>query len=83
MASTILKTNHGECPLWGVPVSVSGWYRSSDAVEWTFSRAECPIIANSKLNPYDQDLRYKYMRCEDCESCSLYTEFQASITSAR
>lgn len=78
-----LKSNSGKCPKWDVSVSVSGLYRQEDRTEWSFVRAECPIIQNSNLPVYDQDPKYKFMSCTDYASCPLYTQFQPSTTSDR
>lgn len=73
--------NCGACPLWGVEVSIAGLYASRSDGSWMFVRSECPIINNSKRHIYEQDERYKYMRCTDPFACPLYTKFQPSITS--
>ena len=84
MILTALKTNSGNCPYWGVSVSVSGFYCEPDEHgRQVFVRAECPIIENSKLPIYEQSEQYKYMKCDDQFSCPLYTQFQPSITSDR
>ena len=31
--------------------------------EMQFAYATCPIVENSKLDPYDQGKEYKYLRC--------------------
>ncbi len=80
MMVTILKANSGKCPLWNVDVSVSGWYGEKEPDKWSFLRAECPIIQNSKLPLWKQEQRYKLMFCKDKFSCPLYTQFQPSIT---
>lgn len=81
MLISSLKSNTGECPYWGVSVSVLGLYKQLESGAWTFTHAECPIIQNSKLPPYEQEDRYKYMFCKNPSACPLYTEFQPSITS--
>lgn len=80
MIVSSLCANSGDCPLWGVSVSVMGMYGLRPDGRWGFLRAECPIIKNSALPAYDQEERYKYMRCQDKFSCPLYTQFQPSIT---
>lgn len=80
MLLAALKSNCGKCPKWGVSVSVSGLYRECDGGKWSFVRAECPIIQNAKLPPYEQDVKYKYMTCSDYASCPLYSQFQPSTT---
>ena len=50
--TTILRSNSGECPLWGVAVSVRGWYEEKEKNVWSFLRAECPIIENAKPVSY-------------------------------
>ena len=75
-----LRENCGECPLWGVLVSVPGIYVKIDDSHWKFRRAECPIIQNAKLPIYKQKQEYKLMFCKDKFSCPLYTQFQPSIT---
>lgn len=75
-----LTANNGECPLWGVRVAVSGYYRECEG-KWLFMKAVCPIVENSKLPIWEQDEEYKYMFCKDRFSCPLYTQFQDSITS--
>lgn len=77
------KNNCGKCPFWGVNVCVRGYYSEREDGSWTFLRAECPIVENSKLPVYDQSEEFKYMRCNDPYSCPLYTQFQPSITSDR
>ena len=81
MIVSTLKANSGKCPYWDVDVSVCGVYGEREPGRWSFLRAECPIVENSKLPIYEQDIRYKYMRCNDPHSCPLYTQFQLSITS--
>lgn len=76
-----MKANSGSCPCWGASVCVQGLYREIEDGSWSFSRAECPIIENSRLPVYDQAEEYKYMRCSDYRKCPLYTQFQPSITS--
>ena len=78
--TTILRSNSGECPLWGVAVSVRGWDEEKEKNVWSFLRAECPIIENAKLPLYKQKQEYKLMFCKDAFSCPLYTEFQPKIT---
>jgi len=80
---TALKPNCGKCPVWDVSVGVSGLYKQLENDTWSFARAECPIIQNSKLPVYDQDPRYKYMKCPDPHACPLYTQFQPLITSKK
>lgn len=80
VTTSILKSNNGECPLWGVDVSVCGWYRETKSGMWEFLRAECPIIENSQLPRYEQKQEYELMFCKDRFSCPLYTEFQPKIT---
>lgn len=75
-----LKSNHGKCPVWGVDVSVVGWYREIDPTTWDFVNAECPIIENSKLPRCDQRQEYELMSCPAPSACPLYTEFQPRIT---
>lgn len=81
MEVTVLRTNSGECPRWGVRVSVRGWYGKQEDGSWRFLRAECPIIENAKKPRYEQDAEYRMMRCQDRYSCPFYTEFQPSTTS--
>lgn len=81
MILSVMKTNSGECPYWGVNVCVSGYYGEAIDGRRSFVRAECPIVENSKLSPYEQSENYKYMRCGNKSSCPLYTQFQPSITS--
>lgn len=83
MLVAALKSNCGTCPAWGVPVSVSGVYKQFENGTWSFTRAECPIIQNSKLPVYDQAPEYKYMKCPDPHACPLYTQFQSEITSKK
>lgn len=83
MFVSIPCSNTGICPYWGISVSVYGVYGEKSKGTWSFLRAECPIIQNSKLPPYDQDERYKYMFCKNPYSCQLYTQFQPSITSEK
>lgn len=81
MATTsILKSNNGKCPLWGVDVSVRGWYRKAEDSTWEFIRAECPIVENSTLPRHEQKQEYELMFCKDRLSCPLYKEFQPKIT---
>lgn len=82
MIVAVLRTNSGKCPYWDVDVCVQGMYGEREDGSWSFLRAECPIIKNSKLPIYEQDDEYKYMKCADQYSCPLYTQFQRSITSA-
>ena len=82
MTST-LKANSGKCPFWDIDVSVIGWYREKEGNTWSFLRAECPIIQNSKLPIWEQEQRYKLMSCKDPSQCPLYTEFQPSMTLER
>lgn len=77
---TILKSNQGKCPIWGVDVSILGWYKEANPETWDFANAECPIIENSKLPRYEQKQEYELMSCPDPSSCPLYTEFQPRIT---
>ena len=79
VTTSILKSNNGECPLWGVDVSVCGWYRKSEDGTWEFLRAECPIIENSKLPRHEQKQEYELMFCNDRFNCPLYKEFQPKI----
>ena len=65
MLVTTSKANCGKCPIWGVDVSVSCWYGEKGNGVWSFLRAECPIIENSKLPLHKQDRRYKLMFCKD------------------
>ena len=81
MYVTIMQTNSGECPCWNVRVSVHGYYGERSDCTWTFLRAKCPIVENSKLPIYEQSPKYKYMVCDDPRNCPLYTEFQPLITS--
>lgn len=83
MLIAALKSNNGICPCWGVPVCVSGLYKQFGNESWSFARAECPIIQNSKLPVYDQEPKYKYMKCPDPHACPLYTQFQPVITSRK
>lgn len=73
--------NSGKCPCWGVEIAVIGLYTKGENGDWRFIRQECPIIQNSQLPVYDQDTRYKYMKCAKPSDCPLYTQFQPSITS--
>ena len=77
---SILKANHGKCPLWGVEVSVKGWYREVVDGVWEFLRAECPIIENAKLPRHEQKQSYELMFCKGHFPCPLYQEFQPKIT---
>ena len=72
--------NCGVCPLWDVPIAISSLYRKVDG-QWCLLRPVCPIIENSKLPVWEQDEEYKYMFCNDCFSCPLYTRFQPTMTS--
>lgn len=83
MLIAALKSNNGICPCWGVTVSISGLYKQLENGTWSFTRAECPIIQNSKLPVYDQESKYKYMKCPDPHACPLYTQFQPVITSTK
>lgn len=83
MLLAALKSNSGKCPVWDVMVGVSGLYKSSETGTWSFVRAECPIIENSKLPVYDQAPKYKYMKCPDPHACPLYSQFQPSVTSEK
>lgn len=83
MIISVSRINSGKCPCWDVPVCVCGVYGEEPNGCWTFLRAECPIIENAKLPVYDQDERYKYMKCPDSSACSLYTQFQPLITSEK
>lgn len=78
--TTILKVNHGKCPVWDVDVSISGWYGEKVKGTWSFLRAECPIIQNSKLARDEQEQKYELMHCPNPFICPLYTEFQPRIT---
>lgn len=80
MIVSVLKANSGKCPYWDVPVCVRGVYGQRADESWAFLRAECPIEENSKRPVYDQEEKYKYMRCPDNFDCPLYTQFQPSIT---
>lgn len=78
--SDIKQANSGKCPHCGVEVTVLGWYRERPNGTWVFSRAECPIIENSRLPVWEQCERYKYLRCLGQIDCSLYSAFQPTIT---
>ena len=78
--TTILRSNNGKCPLWGVDVSVCGWYREAPSGAWKFLRAECPIIQNSRLPRHEQQQVYELMSCDNYGSRPLYKEFQPVIT---
>lgn len=80
MFTTVLRTNSGKCPYWDVDVCVCGVYGERSDGKWTFLRANCPIIENSKLPVYEQESVYKYMKCGDRRTCPLYTQFQPLIT---
>ena len=69
--TTILRSNSGECPLWGVAVSVRGWYEEKEKNVWSFLRAECPIIENAKLPLYKQKQEYTGWQTEDKTGRSL------------
>lgn len=75
-----LAANSGECPVWKVPVTVTGFYREKENGDWSFLRAECPIIQNAKLPREDQIQKYELMYCPNPNTCTLYTEFQPCIT---
>ncbi len=80
MLVTTFKSNFGECPLWDVDVAVRCWYGEKEPGVWSFLRAECPIIENSKRPLHEQEQQYKLMFCKDKFSCPLYTGFQPTIT---
>ena len=82
VTKSILRSNNGKCPLWGVDVSVCGWYRETEDGTWVFLRAECPIIENSKLPRHAHEQKYELMFCNDRSTCPLYKEFQPRITEA-
>ncbi len=77
---SILRTNSGKCPCWAIDVSVHGWYKEQTKGNWTFLKAECPIIENSKLPHYEQNNDTKMMFCPNPENCPLYTKFQPFVT---
>ena len=82
MNMSYLRVNTGECPIWGVEVSVYGMYGECEDGTWKFLHADCPIIENSKLAIHEQDPKYKMMFCQGKTECPLYTRFQPSTTSA-
>ncbi len=80
--TSTLDAHSGKCPHCGVDVTVIGWYREREPGVWTFLRAECPIIENSKLPYSKQSEQYKYLRCKGIEGCPLYIGFRSKITQA-
>lgn len=76
ITKSILKCNSGKCPIWGVDVSVYGWYKAAEAGRWVFLRAECPIIENAKLPRWEQNPDYAWMSCKHQQDCPLYRSFQ-------
>lgn len=81
MYVSAMRANSGKCPCWDVDVCVSGLYGERPDGSWTFLRAKCPIIENSKLPHYEQSPEYKYMGCKSPRECPLYSQFQPLITS--
>lgn len=55
------------CPCFNETVTLSGKYfhtnNPSNPYEAKFSCATCPIIENSRLPVYEQNEKYKYIRC--------------------
>lgn len=55
------------CPALNEKITLSAKYifteNPDNEYEMQFAYATCPIVENSKLDPYDQCEEYKYLRC--------------------
>lgn len=80
ITKSILKCCSGKCPIWGVDVSVYGWYKAVEVGRWVFLRAECPIVENAKLPLWKQNPDYRAMVCSHHSECHLYRSFQPETT---
>lgn len=81
---SVLITSIGRkkhCDLLDMDLDISGYYIiSKDNKTAKFSRASCPIVENSKKQPYEQCEDYKYLRCTDNGACDLCSLFPKEIT---
>lgn len=76
--TSISRIKH--CDLLNRDLHISGDYVISDNNKTArFLRAICPVVENSKKQPYEQCEEYKYLRCTD-EDCDLRTLFPKEIT---
>lgn len=80
MIVSILASHSGECQFWKIPVTVSGWYGQHQDGPWSFLRAECPIIENSKLPREEQQPEMRMMSCPGSQDCPLFSGFQSHAT---
>lgn len=80
MIVSTLDSHSGECPFWKIPVTVAGWYGQQQDGSWSFLRAECPIIENSKLPREEQLPEMRMMSCPGSQDCPLFSGFQPHTT---
>lgn len=77
--TSIARKKH--CDLLDLDLHISGEYVTSDDNKTAkFLRATCPIVENSKKQPYEQCEDYKYLRCTDNGKCDLCLLFPKEIT---
>lgn len=77
--TSISRIKH--CDSLDLDLHISGDYVISDDHKTaTFMRATCPIVENSKKQPYEQCEEYKYLRCIDSGNCDLCSLFPKEIT---
>lgn len=72
------------CPCLKIEVTLKGKYyfteNENNPYEASFRYAICPIVENSKINTYEQDDEYKYLRCPNSnERCDHMFDFPKII----
>lgn len=72
----------GYCPHIKEKVTLSGKYGySDDNTTAKFKGFTCPIAENAKLEPYDQEEKYKYLRpCDNIYECPIAKGFKETIS---
>ena len=72
----------GYCPHIDETVTLSGKYGfGEDVTKARFLCFTCPIVENAKLEPYEQEEKYKYLKpCNNIYDCPIAKGFKEIIS---
>ena len=75
------------CPIYEMEIVIRGRYvlsdRSANPFELKFTGGECPIVANCKLPPHEQNPQLKPLVCTQRTHCRLLWEFEKRLDMRR